>query len=293
MSPLCSGVFVGVDSCVFHIHETLIYVKQYIDVPALGMSFNTSTDYIRPITAIDSATYPALLQLPRPILDYRIIIAITKGDVGAVNILQDALSISKDLYINSVLLALGPTTPISLRPPARSRVLWATFTDGGNLPNGTRLTIVPPTDLTDISLSLDRLSKTRTGRIPLIVGDFLDNVLSVSTVPSGLYSFLCKLFTRIRTNGQTAFLLATEDMHDSKKTAILKRFADVIIEYKSKQEDSDYRLEARILDQTQNQCSTWQSHPLDLETGPSLLESRISRIGRHTPFIQEPISLGL
>lgn len=36
-------------------------------------------------------------------LDYRIIIAITKGDVGAVNILQDALSISKELYVSNPL----------------------------------------------------------------------------------------------------------------------------------------------------------------------------------------------
>jgi hypothetical protein len=255
------------------------------------MSFSTGTDCSRLNTANDSATYPALLQLPRPLLDYRIIAAIIKGDVGAVNILQDALSISKNLKVNIVLLALGPTTPISLRPPSRSRVLWATFTDSVNIPNGKRLAIVPPTNLTDVSLSLDRLSRTRTGRIPLIVGDFLDNVLSVATAPSGLYSFLCKLFTRIRTNGQTAFLLATEDMHDSKKTAILKRFADVIIEYKSKQEDSNYGFEAQILDQTKNQRSTWETNQLDRGT-KSFLNDRISRIGRHTPFIQEPISLG-
>jgi hypothetical protein len=281
---------VGVDSCLFHIAETLIYIKRYIDVSAPDMSFKEQADHTPSNTLNDSATYPALLQLPRPLLDYRVIIAITKGDVGAVNILQDVLTISKNLYINNVLLALGPTTPISLRPPSRSRILWATFSDGVNLQSGTRLTIVPPTNLTDVSLNLDKLSKTKSGRIPLIVGDFLDNVLSVSTVPAGLYSFLCKLFTRIRTNGQTAFLMVTEDMHDSKKTAILKRFADVIIEYKSKEEGSDFWLEARILDQTQNQCNTWESHHLDRDTG-SFLESRIFRIGRPTPFIQEPISL--
>ena len=200
------------------------------------------------------------------------------------------MSISKELYVSNVLLALGPTTPISLRPPSRSRVLWATFTDGVNLPSGTRFTVVPPTNLTDVSLSLDRLSRTRFGRIPLIIGDFLDNVLSVSTAPSGLYSFLCKLFTRIRTNGQTAFLLATEDMHDPKKTAILKRFADVIIEYKSNLEGDDYRLEARILDQTQNHFTTWDAPHQDRGTR-TFLENHITRTGRHTQFIQEPISI--
>ena len=252
------------------------------------MSFSTNTEYCRSDAASNSATYPALLRLPRPILDYRIIIAIIKGDVGAVNILQDALSISKDLSINNVLLALGPTTPPSLHPPSGSRVLWATFTDGVDLPNGPRLAIIPPTHLTDISLNLDRLSKTKNGRIPLIVGDFLDNVLSVSTAPAGLYSFLCQLFTRIRTNKQTAFLLATEDMHDSKKTAVLKRFADVVIEYKSRQEDDDYRLEARILDQTRNHFSTWGSEQIGSDRQP-FLHNHVSRIGRQAYLIREPI----
>jgi hypothetical protein len=206
-----------------------------------------------------SNTLPALLQLRRPLLDYRIVIAILKGDVGAINILKDALKMSKNLSINNMLLVLGPTTPLSLRPPNASRILWATYTDRTNLQYPQRLTIVPPNQLTDISLGLEKLSQTRTGRIPLLVGDFLDNVLSVSADPAGLYSFLCKLFTRIRTNRQTAFFLATEEMHDPKKTAALKRFADVVIEYRSIQDPPNQRIEARVLDHLQNHYDTWNS----------------------------------
>jgi len=140
-----------------------------------------------------------------------------------------------------------------------NEILWATFTHDQSLFNAPRLTIVLPNHLTDLSLNLEKISKKITGRIPLIVGDFLDNLLSVSSAPAGLYSFLCKLFTGIGTNGQTGFFLATEDMHDSKKTAILKRFADVVIEYRAIQEIANYRLEARILDQAQNHYSTWDS----------------------------------
>ena len=238
-----------------------------------------------------SATFPALVQLPQPLLDYSIVIAIIKGDVGAVNILKDAMSISKDLHIDNLLLALGPTTPLSLQPPSGSRILWATFTDGQNLLNGPRLTIVPPNHLTDLSLNLEKLSKTRTGRIPLIVGDFLDNVLSVSSAPAGLYSFLCKLFTRIRTNGQTAFFVATEDMHDSKKTAILKRFADVVIEYRAIQDIANYRLEARILDHAQNHYSIWdssESPDSEYENQP-FLSNHLPKIGRQPNLLREPI----
>jgi hypothetical protein len=237
-----------------------------------------------------SATFPALFQLPRPLLDYNLVIALVKGDVGAINILRDAMKISKGLRIEN-LLALGPTAPITLQPPSDSKILWATFTDGQNLPNGFRLTVVPPNQLTDLSLNLEKLSKTRTGRIPLIIGDFLDNVLSVSSAPGELYSFLCKLFTRIRTNRQTAFFLVTEDMHDSKKTAILKRFADAVIEYQAVQEQDKHRFEARILDHLENQYSRWDSSDIrhsEHERYP-FLGNQFPKVGRQPGIVSNPI----
>ena len=125
------------------------------------MSFPLRAHYTTPDSATMSDTYPALLQLPRPILDYRIIIAIIKGDVGAVNILKDTLKFSRQMRLQRILLTLGPTTPQTLQPPHGSRILWATFTDGSTLQDGPRLTIVPPNQLTDISLNLEKLSKTR------------------------------------------------------------------------------------------------------------------------------------
>jgi hypothetical protein len=237
-----------------------------------------------------SSGTPILMQLPRRLLDYRIIIAVVKGDVGAVNILKDALSVSRDLKLSNPLLALGPTTPLSLELPPAARILWATFTDNFNSVNSQRLTIVQPNHLTDLSLNLERLSKTRNGRVPLIIGDFLDNVLSVSNAPAGLYSFLCRLFTRIRTNEQTAFLLATEDMHDPKQTAILKRFADVIIEYSAIEDIAGHRIEARILDHLQNQYAYWDNagNPFSkLEGKYYLPQNRAPRFGRPQPFLLE------
>jgi hypothetical protein len=254
-----------------------------LDTPRINEDIETS-----------SAT-PILMQLPRPLLDYRIIIAVVKGDVGAVNILKDALSVSRDLKLNNPLLALGPTTPLSLQLPPASRILWATFTDNFNSANNQRMTIVQPNHLTDLSLNLERLSKTRTGRVPIIIGDFLDNVLSVSTAPAGLYSFLCRLFTRIRTNEQTAFLLATEDMHDQKKTAILKRFADVIIEYSATEDIAGHRLEARILDHLQNQYAYWDNagNPIPkLEGKYYVTPNKPPKFGRPQHFLlEEPIKI--
>lgn len=49
-----------------------------------------------------SATFPVLLQLPQSLHDYNIVLAITKGDVGAINILKDAIKVSRDLRIATV-----------------------------------------------------------------------------------------------------------------------------------------------------------------------------------------------
>ena len=241
-----------------------------------------------------SPTIPILLQLPRPLLDYRVIIAVLKGDVGAVNILKDALNISRELKLPNPILALGPTTPPSLNPPPAARILWATFTDNYNATNSQRFTVIQPNHLTDLSLNLEKLSKTRNGHIPLILGDFLDNVLSVSTAPAGLYSFLCRLFTRIRSNEQTAFLLATDEMHDAKKTAILRRFADLIIEYNSVEDMAGHRIEARILDHLQNQFGYWDNgeNPKPPSNGYNTYPERTFRFGRqYDPPAQEMIRL--
>ena len=225
------------------------------------------------------------LQLPRRLSEYRIVIAAIKGDIGAINILNDALTVSRNLGFSNILVALGPTAPLSLPIPCGSRILWATFTDTAQVQNVSRLSVVPPNHLTDLSLNFDKLSKIRSGRIPFLIGDFLDNVLSVSTAPAGLYSFLCKLFTRIRTNEQTAFFLVTEDMHHPTKTAIPRRFADVVIEYRSTQMSSEHRIVARILDHVDNYYATWDSGE-HIKIADDLQEfhytAAISDVGRQT-----------
>lgn len=240
-----------------------------------------------PNSETSSDTFPVLLELPGRLLDYRIITALIVGDVGALNILKDALRISKQLYIDNILFALGPTTPASLSMPRGSRILWATFTDGALLQSSPRLTIVQPNHLTDLSLNLERLSKTRTGRVPMIIGDFLDNVLSVSTDQAGLYAFLCKLFTRIRMNGQTAFLVATSAMHEPKKTAVLRRFADVVIEYRTAQDVGNRRVEARILDHDHTHYGIWDSsdNPDGEHESEPLYKEEDTSVGRQKPAL--------
>jgi len=187
----------------------------------------------------------------------RIIIATMKGNVSAANILKEGLSTARDLGIREVLLALGPTSPLSLGRPSCQKILWATFLHEANVRNGWEEIVVPPTRLTDLSVSFEKLSGTE-NPARLLMGDFLDSVLSVST-DSVAFAFLCNLLTKIRESGQTAFFLLTEDMHDPKKITMVKKFADVLIEYRHTEEDSKYGVETRITDLTRGYCSDWQT----------------------------------
>ena len=226
-----------------------------------------------------SSTTPTLLQLTRPLLDYRIIVAVLKDDVGPARILKDALKTSRDLNLPTPLLALGPTRPLSLNPPPDARILWTTFTDNCKRTIGQSFTIIQPSNLAEIKLNLEKLSKTEDGYIPLIIGDFLDNILSTPTTPANLCSFLSELFNRIKTNEQTAFLLATDDMHETKKKVILRKFADLIIEYNSVEDMAGQRIQARIIDPSQSEYSQWNINQTP-GPNPNHFISRATRVGR-------------
>lgn len=188
----------------------------------------------------------------------RIIIGAMKGNVSAVSILKEGLNTARDLGIKGILLALGPTSPLSLECPPSQKILWATFLNDMNVRNEWGPTVVPPTHLTDLSVCFDKLCSTERP-VRLLLGDFLDSVLSVST-DSAAFAFLCNLLTRIRESEQTAFFLLNEDMHDTKKITMVKRFADVVIEYRQCQENSKHGVETRIVDLSEGYSSDWQTY---------------------------------
>jgi hypothetical protein len=229
-------------------NETLIYHEWYIDIsdPDMSLSIEAqSSDY----EIASSILYQ--LRLPG------IIIGIMKENVPAANILKEGLNIARDLGIREVLLALGPTSPLSLGCSSCQKILWTTFFHNANLRKNWNEIVVPPTHLTDLSVDFEKLSGTE-NPARLLMGDFLDSVLPVST-DSATFAFLCNLLTRIRETGQTAFFLLTEDMHDLKKITMVKRFADVLIEYRRTQEDGKQGVETRILDFARDHFSDWQT----------------------------------
>jgi hypothetical protein len=226
--------------------ETLIYHIWNINISDFDMSYSPESHRVHP--NIHSNALLAFLQRSR------IIIGTITGNVSACNVLKEALCATRDLRIRQTLLALGPTSPVSLgvRHP---RVLWATFLDPSDVQNGVDPVVVAPTHLTDLSIGLDKMADRSSVR--LLLGDFLDSALSASC-ESAVFPFLSRLLTRIRERKQTAFFLVTEDMHDTKKIAMVKRFADVVIEYRRMQGGAEHDVETRTLDYGRDCYSDWQ-----------------------------------
>jgi hypothetical protein len=230
--------------------ETLIYHLWNTSISNSDMSLSTRTPSLK--SPINANILYRQFRLPR------IIIGAMKGNVSAVSILKEGLSTARDLGIEGILLALGPTSPLSLGCSSSQKILWATFLHDMNVRNVSEPTVVPPTRLTDLSVSFEKLCWSQSP-VRFLLGDFLDSVLSVST-DSDAFAFLSNLLTRIRENEQTAFFLLTEDMHDTKKITMVKRFADVVIEYRENQEDDRHQLETRILDLSEGYTGDWQMY---------------------------------
>lgn len=226
--------------------ETLIYHIWNISISDPDMSFSLGTRPVR--SNIQPNILLTLLQRAR------IIIGTIKGNVSAANILKDALAATRDLRIRQILLALGPTSPLTLGT-RHQKIIWATFLDEADVQNGNDPVVVPPTHLTDLSISFEKLCDRSSVR--LLLGDFIDSTLSASN-ESAVFQFLSKILTRIRENKQTAFFLVSEDMHDAKKVAMVRRFADVVIEYREIQGDDRYGVETRVLDYARDYYGNWQ-----------------------------------
>jgi hypothetical protein len=135
------------------------------------------------------------------------------------------------------------------------KILWATFLDAADVQNGSDPVVIAPTHLTDLSINFEKMAEKSS--IRLLLGDFLDSTLSASS-EAAVFPFLSRLLTRIRESKQTAFFLVTEDMHDAKKIAMVKRFADVVIEYRRMQGGVKDGIETRILDYGRDYYSDWQ-----------------------------------
>src|SRR5712692_7435890 len=77
----------------------------------------------------------------------------------------------------------------------------------------------------------------------VILGDFLDNIMMSIGSPENFYSFFCQLASRIRLRKRTAILVIKEDIHEKPMVEMVKRFADIVLEFRDQDNEGALTVE--------------------------------------------------
>src|SRR5215510_8583156 len=153
---------------------------------------------------------------------YRLVVACVRETMK--RLLAEAIEPAE----NAPILILGPTAPEDLQTGANTPVGWVTFVNGTSHPSP-EVEIIPPDNLLELNLFIEKVAQAD-GQ--LILGDFLDNIIKTSGSPESFYSFFCQLASRVRLKKRTAVLVIKEDIHDRSTVEMVKRFADVVLEFR-------------------------------------------------------------
>src|SRR5205807_2543845 len=92
----------------------------------------------------------------------------------------------------------------------------------------------------------------------VIVGDFLDNVIRSINSPESFYSFFCQLASRVKLKKRTAILVIKEDIHDRSVVETVKRFADLVLEFRDQDNNGALKVEMRTLNFADNIYTAWR-----------------------------------
>jgi hypothetical protein len=189
----------------------------------------------------------------RSLAKSRIILGSVKGSVSVLQVLREMLDYVK-LEGRSLILLLGPTSPADL-PLDEEKVGWVTFVKKAE--GEADVTTLSPHDFVEISLFIENCFTENLSSSPVLLGDFLDTVLSASSSFETLYSFYSQLASKIRQHHRTAIFLIKEDLHDARKVEMVKRFADTVFEYRHREENGEVLQEMRVLNLTDGIFGSW------------------------------------
>lgn len=102
------------------------------------------------------------------------------------------------------------------------------------------------------------IEKAAQGENQTIVGDFLDNVIRTIGSPESFYTFFCQLASRVKLKKRTAILIIKEDIHDRSMVETVKRFADVVLEFRDQDDEAGLKVEMRTLNFADNIYTGWR-----------------------------------
>jgi hypothetical protein len=114
----------------------------------------------------------------------------------------------------------------------------------------------------EINLFIEKASQGEGAQV--ILGDFLDNIMMSIGSPENFYSFFCQLASRIRLRKRTAILVIKEDIHEKPMVEMVKRFADIVLEFRDQDNDGALTVEMRTLNFADNIYTRWLPFPQSL-----------------------------
>ena len=192
---------------------------------------------------------------------YRLVIACVRGNVSVRETMRRLLTEAIEPAASAPILILGPTAPEDLQTGQNNPVGWVTFVNGTSHPSPD-VEIISPDNLLELNLFIEKVAQAD-GQ--LILGDFLDNIIMTSGSPESFYSFFCQLVSRVRLKKRTAVLVIKEDIHERSTVEMVKRFADVVLEFRDRDRDGAPSVEMRTLNFADNMYTGWIPFPQTLK----------------------------
>jgi len=193
---------------------------------------------------------------------YRLVIACVRGNVSVRETMKRLLADAIEPSQTAPTLILGPTAPEDLETGQNNRVGWVTFVDGTLHPSSA-VEIISPDNLLEVNLFIEKAAQADGCQV--ILGDFLDNIIMSSGSPESFYSFFCQLASRVRLKKRTAVLVIKEDIHERPIVEMVKRFADVVLEFRDQDMNGTPTVEMRTLNFADNTYTGWVPFPEGLK----------------------------
>jgi hypothetical protein len=193
--------------------------------------------------------------LKKPIDQYSVLAIIIKGNIGAEKIVQE-LTYHLDPRCALILL-LGPTAPTQLSLPKEAKIGWVTTISGAS---ELEYPILSPEDPSMVSVFLNKTLETiPEDRRPVILGDFLDNMIPHMD-ESLFYKYYSDLASGARILNYTVVFVVKADIHREVDINIVKRFADVIIENREREEKGRLVREVRVSNRVDSIHTDWEKY---------------------------------
>jgi hypothetical protein len=193
--------------------------------------------------------------LKKPIDQYRIIAILIKGNIGAEKVVHDLMSRLEGRC--APILLLGPTAPTQLSLPKDAKVGWVTTISGVS---ELEYSTLSPEDPSMVSVFLTKTLKTLPENSkPVVLGDFLDNMIPHMD-ESLFYKYYSDIASAARILNYTVVFIVKADIHSEVDINIVKRFADVIIENREREEKGRLVREVRVSNQVDNKYTDWEKY---------------------------------